>query len=193
VQRWDYVDGRIAHELGLFFDVVGVEVRAAGREVEQWHQPMIAPHGTGLAALLVREIDGVLHALMHARVAPGYLDVLELGPTVQCQPLTSDRLGEAVRPAFLDHVLAANGERIRFDAVHSEEGGRFLNARTRYVVVETDLEVAAEDYPDHRWMTLHQLSALMQHSHYLNVEARSLMACLHSLIAAPDRRERAHQ
>jgi dTDP-4-dehydro-6-deoxy-alpha-D-glucopyranose 2,3-dehydratase len=202
VQRWNHVDGRIAHELGLFFDVVGVAVEATGREVAHWHQPMIAPRGDGLAALLVRRIDGVLHVLMHARVAPGYVDVLELGPTVQCQPRTSDRLGEAMRPAFLTEVLEAGQEQIRFDAVHSEEGGRFLNARTRYVVVETDLDVGAEEYPDHRWMTLHQLSDLMQHSHYLNVEARSLMACLHSLVAdrpskrgsaGPEPREGAHR
>ncbi|MFL4945785.1 NDP-hexose 2,3-dehydratase family protein, partial [Streptomyces sp. MMS24-I31] len=35
---------------------------------------------------------------------------------------------------------------------------------------------------DHRWVTLHQLTVLLRHSHYLNVQARSLVACLRSLL-----------
>jgi oxidase EvaA len=181
VRGWRHVNGCISHEDGLFFDVVGVSVRAVGREVARWDQPMFEPHGTGLVAMLVRQIDGVLHALMHARVEPGYLDILELAPTVQCTPDTYDRLGIDKRPAFLDEVLGADPARIRFDAVHSEEGGRFLRARTRYVVVEADPDVAAELAPHYRWLTLHQLDTLLRHSHYLNVQARSLVACLHGL------------
>ena len=182
VLGWRHVDGRISHERGLFFDVVGVRVEAVGREVQRWQQPMIAPHGTGLAAALVRQIDGVLHVLMHARVEPGYLDVLELAPSVQCNPETYDSLPPEARPPFLDEVLTAHPSRLLFDTVLSEEGGRFMHARTRYAVVTTDLEVPPALYPDHRWFTLHQLSALVQHSHYLNVQARSILACLHSLV-----------
>ncbi|HEU5471627.1 MAG TPA: NDP-hexose 2,3-dehydratase family protein [Actinophytocola sp.] len=182
VRGWRHAEGRISHERGLFFDVIGVGVHAAGREVGRWQQPMLAPHGTGLVALLIRRIGGVWHALMHARAEPGYLDVLELAPTVQCTPETYDALDTGVRPAFLDHVLAADPDGFRFDAVHSEEGGRFMHARTRYVVLETDLDVPPAAYPEHRWLTLHQLGALLRHSHYLNVQARSIVACLHSVL-----------
>lgn len=65
----------------------------------------------------------------------------------------------------------------------SEEGGRFFHALNRYLIVETDQDVP-RDHPDHRWMTLHQLSDLLRHSHYVNVQARSLIACLHSLYHA---------
>lgn len=37
--------------------------------------------------------------------------------------------------------------------------------------------------PGYRWVTMAQLSELLCHSHYLNVEARSLVACLHALSA----------
>ncbi|EHR62803.1 NDP-hexose 2,3-dehydratase family protein [Saccharomonospora cyanea] len=175
---WCTEDGVISHRSGRFFSVVGVHVKAEGREVGAWSQPMIEPVGTGVIAFLVRTIDGVLHVLTHARTEPGYADVVELAPTVQCTPENYDVLPDAARPRFLDEVLRS--ERIRFDTVLSEEGGRFLGAQNRYVIVETDADVAADD-PDYRWLTLSQYDELLRHSFYVNIQARSLLLCLRSL------------
>ncbi|MGW0606191.1 NDP-hexose 2,3-dehydratase family protein [Streptomyces sp. NPDC002640] len=188
VTGWQLSDGRITHRDGLFFDVVGVSVEAAGREVGHWDQPLLAPHGTGLVALLVREVDGVPHVLLHARTEVGNLDVLELGPTVQCTPQTYTHLPPDARPHFLDTVLQAPPERVLFSAVHSEEGGRFLHARTRYVILEADPGLSLADRPDYRWTALHDTAALLRHSNYLNIQARSILACLHGL-AGRDGRE----
>jgi oxidase EvaA len=179
VAGWHSRDGRISHDEGLFFDVIGVDVEATGREVARWSQPIFAPRGEGLNALLAREIDGVLHVLVHARVEPGYLDAIEIGPTVQCTPETYERLPGA-RPLFLDDVLRAGPDRILFDVIHSEEGGRLYHAQNRYLVVEDQGEDPI-DHPDYCWMTLHQLGGLMRHSHYVNVQVRSLIACLRAL------------
>jgi dTDP-4-dehydro-6-deoxy-alpha-D-glucopyranose 2,3-dehydratase len=180
--HWDWADGKISHESGRFFDVIGVGITARGREVNSWMQPMIEPHDTGVVAFLVRRIGGVVHALVHARVEPGYVDVIELAPTVQCTPQNYDSLPAAARPRFLNDVLAARPQDIRFEAVLSEEGGRFYHARNRYLIIEMDADVAL-DHPDFRWMTLYQLVDLLRHSHYVNVQARSLLACMHSLTA----------
>ncbi|MBP2707905.1 NDP-hexose 2,3-dehydratase family protein [Microbispora sp. RL4-1S] len=183
LRGWRRAEGRISHETGRFFDVIGVRVEACGREVAEWSQPMIAPVGTGLVAFLVRRIDGVLHALVHARVEPGYTDVVELAPTVQCTPGNYDHLPAAARPLLVDEVMAAPPHRIRYDTMLSEEGGRFYRARNRYVVVETD-EDPLPGHPSFHWVALHQLDELLRHSYYLNVQARTLNACLHSLTHA---------
>ncbi|MEW9555586.1 NDP-hexose 2,3-dehydratase family protein [Nonomuraea sp. NPDC050783] len=180
VRRWRRADGRIAHESGRFFEVIGVRVEAGGREVTSWSQPMIAPVGTGVVAFLVRRIDGVVHALAHARVEPGYTDVVELAPTVQCTPGNYDHLPPAARPPLLAEVLAAPPGRVRFDTVLSEEGGRFYHARNRYQVIEVD-DDPLPGHPAFRWIALHQLDELLRHSYYLNVQARTLNACLHAL------------
>ncbi|SFP82795.1 NDP-hexose 2,3-dehydratase family protein [Amycolatopsis rubida] len=185
---WSREAGEIAHPSGRFFRVVGVDVRAGGREVGNWMQPMIEPIGTGLVAFLVKRVDGVLHVLMHARVEPGYLDIVELAPTVQCTPENYDVLPSAARPEFLDEVLRASAGQIRFEAVLAEEGGRFFRARNRYLLVETDLAVPPDAFPRHRWMTMSQITGLLRHSHYVNIQARSLVACLHSLLARADTR-----
>ncbi|QYC42723.1 NDP-hexose 2,3-dehydratase [Nonomuraea coxensis DSM 45129] len=180
VRHWRRSDGRIAHESGRFFEVIGVGVEARGREVASWTQPMIAPVGTGVVAFLVRRIGGVVHALAHARVEPGYTDVVELAPTVQCTPGNYDRLPAAARPPLLAEVLTAPAGRVRFDTVLSEEGGRFYHARNRYQVIEVD-ENPLPGHPAFRWIALHQLDELLRHSYYLNVQARTLNACLHAL------------
>ena len=163
---------------------MGVNVRAGHREVAQWCQPLVEPVGIGVNAFLVKRVDGVLHALVHARVQPGYLDVTELGPTVQATPGNYTWLPPEARPRHLDEVLAAAPESIRFDSLLSEEGGRFHHARNRYLVIEVDPDHAPAPGPDFRWLTLHQLAGLLRHSHYVNVEARTLIACLHSLTGA---------
>ncbi|MEU6024246.1 NDP-hexose 2,3-dehydratase family protein [Micromonospora sp. NPDC048871] len=178
VESWHRTKEKISHERGLYFDVIGLDVRASGREVARWTQPAIVPHGVGVVAFLVRVIGGVLHVLVHARAEPGFVDAIELAPTVQCIPDNFDPLPEVARPRFLDYVLRADPGQIRFDTELSEEGGRFYHARNRYLIIETDLDA---DAPDFRWLTLHQLVDLLRHSHYLNVQARSLVACLHSL------------
>ncbi|MGW7514418.1 NDP-hexose 2,3-dehydratase family protein [Streptomyces sp. NPDC054796] len=184
VRGWKHGVETIEHEDGRYFKVAAVSVRAGNREVVGWTQPLIEPVGMGVSAFLVREIGGVPHVLVHARAEGGFLDTVELGPTVQCTPGNYAHLPAADRPLFLDAVLEAPASRIRYQAVHSEEGGRFLNARSRYLAVEADPSVVPLDPPpDYAWATPAQLRALTRHGHYLNVEARTLLACLNAMAA----------
>ncbi|MFD7661815.1 NDP-hexose 2,3-dehydratase family protein [Streptomyces sp. NPDC059788] len=186
VRGWKHGVETIEHQDGRYFKVAAVAVRAGNREVVSWSQPLIEPVGLGVTAFLVREIGGVPHVLVHARAEGGFLDTVELAPTVQCTPGNYAHLPAADRPPFLDAVLDAPPSRIRYEAVHSEEGGRFLNARSRYLAVDADGTEAALDPPaDYIWATPAQLRALTRHGHYLNVEARTLLACLNAVAARP--------
>jgi oxidase EvaA len=120
---------------------------------------------------------------VHAKAEPGIFDVAELAPTVQCVPENYADSPPASRPPFLDAVLDADPGRIKFDTIQSEEGGRFFHTRTRHVIVETD---ELHDHPDFRWMTPHQLTTLLQHSHYVNIQCRSLLACLRALASSTE-------
>ncbi|MBT2383224.1 NDP-hexose 2,3-dehydratase family protein [Streptomyces sp. ISL-11] len=175
---WHRGADEIAREDGRFFSVQAVSVEAGSREVTGWSQPLFAPRGPGVVAFVVREFGGVLHLLMRARAEPGFRETVELGPTVQCVPENYD---PAHRPHLLDHVLAADPSRVLYDVVHSEEGGRFLNAVGRHLIVRADDSFPAEIPDDCAWFTLPQLSGLLRHGHYVSVQARTLLACLHSL------------
>lgn len=174
---WRRAPDVISHESGGFFRIVGVDVESEGREVAAWSQPMLQACGTGLAVLLVTRVRGVLHGLLQLRQEPGFAEAVELGPTVQCIPDSYRHLPPEARPELLDTALAP-GNPVLFDTLLSEEGGRFLDTTTRYRIVEVPEPIDVEGFV---WMTVRQMEGLVQHSHYLNVQARSLVACLHSL------------
>jgi oxidase EvaA len=175
---WHRSADRVYHEDNRYFSVVGVEVEASDREVTRWSQPLIAPSNRGVLALLTKRIDGILHALVQARTEAGTFDVIELAPTVQCIP---DNYRGEHRPLFLDYVESVPRSRVRFDVVYSEEGGRFYHAENRYVIIEVDDGFPADPPDGYAWATARQLTDLTRHGHYLNVEARGLLTCLHTL------------
>ncbi|WP_197285126.1 NDP-hexose 2,3-dehydratase family protein [Sciscionella sediminilitoris] len=178
---WRQGPDEITHVDGKYFDVIAVHVEAGNREVQSWSQPLIAPVEQGVVALIVKEINGVLHALIQARLGAGAVTVAELAPTVNCQPGNYREVPERSRPTYLDHVLTADPARIRYDVVHTEEGGRFFQARNRYLVVEAEPDFDTAPGEHFRWVSLHQLSRLARHYNYLNVELRSLMTGIHTL------------
>ncbi|MFE4453982.1 NDP-hexose 2,3-dehydratase family protein [Streptomyces sp. NPDC056796] len=185
IEGWSRSADRISHGTGLYFDVMAVDVRAGSREVRSWTQPMIEARNLGVAAFLVRRIEGVVHVLANIKAEPGFLDQVEVAPTVQCTPEDYRRAPAEDRPPFLDEVLQAPRDSVRFDTVLSEEGGRFFHTRNRYLIVEAEPDRAISVPDDFCWLTLHQLAGLIQHSHSVNIQARSLTACLHSLTLRP--------
>ncbi|MEW2353508.1 NDP-hexose 2,3-dehydratase family protein [Spirillospora sp. NPDC029432] len=181
VAEW-FRDGRSIHRAdGRFFRVVAVAVEGADREVSSWTQPLFEPVGPGVVGFAYRVFDGVPHILVHARVEGGFLDTAEIGPTVQGVPANYVHLPAAHRPPLLDLMLDADPARVRYSAVHSEEGGRFLNAESRYLIVETDESTTpTEPPPGYHWITPGQLNWLAGHSRYVNVQARTLLAVLNT-------------
>ncbi|WP_369389916.1 NDP-hexose 2,3-dehydratase family protein [Streptomyces sp. CG1] len=177
VAGWHRTPYEIEREDGRYFRVVAVAVEAGSREVSGWTQPLIEPVGRGVTAFLTRRSQEGVQVLVHAQVEGGFLDTVELAPTVQCVPDNHAWLPPADRPRFLGAVLRATPDRIRYEAVHSEEGGRFRNAESRYLLVEAaGGDVPDVLPPDYRWVAPARLAELVRHGHYLNVQARSLLS-----------------
>ncbi|MEU5730614.1 MULTISPECIES: NDP-hexose 2,3-dehydratase family protein [Streptomyces] len=176
---WHRTADEVAHEQALYFKVVAVDVSSRRREVPSWSQPLLEPHGMGIVALFIRRVDGVPHALLRARAEPGFLDVVELGPTVQCVPENYAHLPTADQPPYLAEALARAGG-AGYDVVLSEEGGRFRNAQSRYLIIEVESDFPAVS-DDFRWVTPCQLDELLRYDHHVNVQARTLVAALRAL------------
>jgi oxidase EvaA len=178
VAGWSRDDDEISDDEGRHFRIVAVEVEAGTREVKRWTQPLLYPRGVGRAVFLVRPINGVMHLLVQARPESGLMDMLEMAPSVHLLP--GEDLSE-VPESFPRDALTSAEAVTHYDRVLSEEGGRFYNALTRYQIVEVGTDVPVDVPPDYCWMTVRQLVDLLRHGHYLNIEARSLLACMHSL------------
>lgn len=178
VHGWLRTDEEIGRERSGDFRIVGVRVSEANREVRGWAQPVLEPLGRGLAVLVSKRINEVPHLLLSARPEYGLLDLVEMGPSVQLQPGQDP---SALTDGLLRDVAEARVGCTVFDTVLSEEGGRFYHALTRYRVVEVDDEFPVDVPPPLCWLTTHQAVDLLRHGHYLNVEARTLLACSQSV------------
>jgi dTDP-4-dehydro-6-deoxy-alpha-D-glucopyranose 2,3-dehydratase len=176
-ERWHRSPDEIFHVERRYFTVRAVRVEATSREIGSWTQPLVQPVGLGVAALIIRDFGGVTKLLMHGRVEAGLIDVAELAPTVQCVPKNH----RAQPPPYLEYVLAAPPDRIRYDVVQSEEGGRFDRARNRYLILEAGKDFDPRQPTDYIWITLHEAMELIERSYHVNVQARTLIAVLHGI------------
>lgn len=160
-----------------YFKVIAVEVEISSREVVKWSQPMIEPAQEGICAFVCKEINGLVHFAVQAKLECGNLDIIEFAPTVQCLTGNYRDADEAQLP-FLEYVLNAKPHQFLFDAKQSEEGGRFYREQNRNVIVfaADDVSIAL---PEHFiWMTLNQLNTFLKFNNYLNIQARSLISAI---------------
>jgi len=174
---WVVGKHEIYHETHKFFKVIAVDVEIGNREVLKWSQPMVEPAQEGLCAFVCKEINGILHFAVQAKLECGNHDVIEFAPTVQCLTGNYRQTKEGALP-FLSYVLNAKPEQIVFDTLQSEEGGRFFREQNRNMIIVAGEEVL-EQLPDkYIWMTLNQLYTFLKFNNYLNIQARSLIAAI---------------
>ncbi len=177
IRNWIISDTEIRHEENKYFKVIAVEVEIGNREVVKWSQPMIEPAQEGLCAFVCKEINGVLHFAVQAKLECGNHDIIELAPTVQT--LTGDyrQTKENTLP-FLDYVLNVPKEKIYFDTLQSEEGGRFYKEQNRNIIIIAGDEIPIDLPKNYIWITQNQLYIFLKFNNYLNIQARSLIAAI---------------
>ncbi|HEY0963224.1 MAG TPA: NDP-hexose 2,3-dehydratase family protein [Pseudomonadales bacterium] len=177
VDDWVRDDWSVHHATRNYFEIAGVRVEGAAREVAGWCQPLLKHEGLGLSGFLCTEIGGVLHFCMQAKAEPGIVGSVELAPTVSLFDYRQ-RAEKGIDVPYLDCFLQARAPAIVHSSIQSEEGGRFWNLRNHVLVVQLPRADAIKMRDNFAWMTLAQLHALSQGESRVNSEARTLLACL---------------
>lgn len=176
VRNWNITDSEIVNNDERFFKVIAAKVTISNREVSSWCQPLVKPAQDGIIAFVVKKIHGILHCLVQAKLECGNFDILELAPTVQC--LTGDYRHPDYEIPFLDFVLNATPEMVRYDAMQSEEGGRFFHEQNRNMIIEVGDEFPIQLPENYTWMTLNQMNTFITFNNYLNIQSRSLLSAI---------------
>ena len=111
LKDWIVDKMEIRHQRNELFKVIAVDVEIDNREVEKWSQPMIQTMQEGLCAFVAKEINGVLHFAVQAKIESGNFDVVEFAPTVQA--ITGDlRKSNSEDLPFLNYVIKATQQQI---------------------------------------------------------------------------------
>lgn len=178
LQGWYRSETEIANDNGKFFRIIGVKVSISNREVTSWCQPLVQPMQQGLCAFIIKKKGGVWHFLVQAKMECGNYDVLELAPTVQSLTDNFRVYSGQGRATFTDYVLETPKERVVYDVLQSEEGGRFYREQNRNMIVVADDNFPSELPERYRWMTLGQIYRFLKFNNYINIQARSLLSAL---------------
>jgi oxidase EvaA len=177
INNWSINEYSIEHIENKFFKIIAVEVKIGNREVSSWTQPMIEPSQEGICAFVCKEINGVLHFAVQAKLECGNFDIIEFAPTVQCLTGNYRNYNSSDVP-YLDYVLNIEKNKIILDNLQSEEGGRFYKEQNRNMIVIGGDEISEILPENFIWMTLNQLNAFIKFNNYLNIQARSLLAAV---------------
>lgn len=177
MEGWIVTEDEIKRKDDRFFKIIGVDVEIGNREVVKWSQPMVEPAQEGLCAFVCKETDGVLYFAVQAKLECGNQDIVEFAPTVQT--LTGDykKTPKNSLP-FLDYVLNASKEKVYFDTLQSEEGGRFFKEQNRNIIIIAGDEIDDKLPENFIWMSLNQLYVFIKYNNYLNIQARNLIATI---------------
>lgn len=157
------------------FRVIFCDIAIEGREVKRWTQPLFEAVGHALFGLLCCEDAGKIKFLVRAMPEIGCLDAIEIGPSIQREPVFNGN-DDVVARVFFDNLAAQSG--VLFDTMLSEEGGRFYHEQNHNVMIKVrkqSLPVLPKGY---FWVDYSTLNMMTQVNNCLNIQLRNLLSVL---------------
>lgn len=152
------------------------DIAISGREVQEWTQPLFKAIGQATFGLMTCVDEGVRKFLVCARPEIGSFDKIELGPTIQKEPVEHTNQEIEIEQIF-DNRLS-KGEGILLDVILSEEGGRFYHEQNRNVIMEVEKEEIGQLPEGYFWVNYSSLNYLVQVNNCLNIQLRNLLSLL---------------
>ena len=171
---YDREEGSIRNQKRSFFHIAGYQRIMQGGQVIS--QPIIIQEEIGYLGILCKEIKGIMHFLMQAKIEPGNINKIQVSPTIQATKSNfTQRHGGGV-PPYLEYFLNAQKYEVIVDQIQSEQSSRFYKKRNRNIIIYVDEEVPV--LPSHRWMTLRQIKLLMREDNLVNMDTRTVLSCI---------------
>lgn len=171
---YDREEGYIRNRDRSFFTIAGYQqVRPDGKTLSQ---PIILQQEIGYLGILCKEIGGVMHFLMQAKIEPGNVNKIQISPTIQATKSNFTQKHGGAKPPYLEYFLNASKYEVVVDQIQSEQSSRFYKKRNRNILICVEDEIPV--LPSHRWMTLGQLKRLMREDNLVNMDTRTVLSCI---------------
>lgn len=168
--------GYLKHYTGKFFSIEGIRVSTNFGQVTTWEQIIINQPEIGILGIISKIIGEVRHFLMQAKMEPGNINILQLSPTLQATRSNYKQIHKGKVPAYLEYFIEHPDSKVVVDQLQTEQGGRFLRKRNRNIIIEVSGNIKVEE--DYYWLTLWQIKQLMKIDNLVNMDSRSVIACI---------------
>ena len=171
---WFYDDynGEVLNRKRSFFSIKGMRRFEDG--VFTGEQPIIIQPEIGYLGIIAREIEGVLHFLMQAKIEPGNVNCVQISPTIQATKSNFTGAHGGKLPTYFELFEHSEHYEVIYDQIQSEQATRFYKKRNRnmIMIVNEDFKI----YPNFKWMTLGQIKKLMEVDNLVNMDTRTVLA-----------------
>lgn len=173
---WFYDDynGEVLNRKRGFFSIKGMRLFQNDRFIKE--QPMIIQPEIGYLGIICKEIDGILHFLMQAKIEPGNINCIQISPTIQATKSNFTRVHGGKLPQYFEYFENASKYHIIYDQIQPEQSARFYKKRNRNIIIEIDEDITVEG--NYCWMTLGQLKCLMGMDNLVNMDTRTVISGL---------------
>ena len=174
--RWAGTPVRLEHQSGKFFTVDGIRVTTDTGPVPEWDQPILVQPELGILGIVTREFNGVRHFLMQAKIEPGNINGVQLSPTVQATRSNYTRVHAGSAPRYLEYFLDPSRGQMLVNQLQTEQASRYYRKQNRNLIVEISDDVELAD--NFCWLTLAQIKQLLRAPNLVNMDTRTVLACL---------------
>ncbi len=184
MQMWHLDLGKnIRHDSGKFFSIEGIKVnKNIGENIISWDQPIINQPEIGILGIVCKEINGILHFLLQAKIEPGNVNVVQLSPTVQATRSNYTKVHKGNSPHYLEYFLDIDKYEIIVDQLQSEQGARFLKKRNRNIIIKLNDNDNLKLESNFCWLTLKQIYELIKIDNLINMDTRTVLSCINFII-----------
>lgn len=175
LQGWSMSDDGIRCKSKYSFSVIYCDIEVEGREVRNWTQPLFMAEGMATFALLTCVEDGIRKFLVRAYPEIGCFDKIEIGPTMQKevnQKVPENKLEELILKKCTDT------KDVLYDAILSEEGGRFYHEQNKNLIIDVSKEEVGTLPSGYFWLSYSTLNIMNQSNNTLNIQLRNLLSLL---------------
>lgn len=171
LKNWTIKKDIIEQDNLPYFSINQYSIQCDSREVNNWDQPLINTYNKGFIGLITKNINGILHILLQAKIEPGNFDKIELTSTVH-QSICDYELRET---QFMN-ILNNKNNWVLAEGESSEEGGRFNKDENNYKIVLIDEDIKLP--VNYAWLSLNQVRSLILFNNFFTNELRSLLALM---------------
>jgi len=160
------------------FEARQYSVKAIGREVPSWDQPLINSYNIGRLTLICQEKNNLLHFLIKASHEIGFLEGVQISSSISIAPGDDINFEDKVELFLIENINSNENVKIIQKCRQSEEGGRFYQDENDYEIILFDPAIVIPESDYYRWITLSQLRELVKLPGILSMEMRGVMSLL---------------
>lgn len=165
MKNWQLKDNGFVPIGDFDYGVACFDVTLEDREIRNWQQPLIIKSSKDLSVLMYFKENGAFHFIFNSSYEPGFLNKIQLSPTISEKK---------------ENINLSDWGSVTQSFQQSEEGGRFFQNITEYVLLEAKNIEVFKAQKKFYILNVYSICQLLKIPGVFTNESRTLISSLHN-------------